>query len=51
MKSKIIKLVFILLVFTSGFTTTAQKSVSLEEAIVLASQGNRSLKIQKLEEL
>lgn len=51
MKTQILKLVVILLVFTSGINVMAQKAISLEEAIALASQGNKALKIQNLEEL
>ena len=51
MKTHILKLVVILLVFTSGINVMAQKAISLEEAIALASQGNKALKIQNLEEL
>ena len=51
MKMSILKLVLILMLFSSGTKSIAQKVINLDEAITLASQGNKALKIQNLEQL
>ncbi len=47
----LVKIVLFLMTFFLGIKAHAQKTISLEEAISLASQGNKALKIQNLEEL
>jgi outer membrane protein TolC len=51
MKTTITTLLFIVLSITTINKSIAQKTLSLEEAIGLISQGNRALQIQQLEEL
>ncbi|RIA09336.1 outer membrane protein TolC [Flavobacteriaceae bacterium MAR_2010_72] len=47
----LVKIVLFLISFSFGIKAHAQKTITLEEAISLASQGNKTLKIQNLEEL
>jgi outer membrane protein len=47
----LVKIILFLLTFSFGIIAHAQKTISLEEAISMAFQGNKILKIQNLEEL
>ena len=51
MKTTVFNIVVFLLIYSSGIRAFAQTNLSLEDAIELASKGNRTLNIQNLQEL
>ena len=51
MKTTVFNIVVFLLIYSSGIRAFAQTNLSLEDAIELASKGNKTLNIQNLQEL
>ena len=51
MKTSVLNIIVFLLVFSSGVRALGQERLSLEAAIEMASRGNKTLKIQNLQEL